>query len=217
MAHTLTLYHHIRSSASYRVRIALALKGLDYRSHLIDLSRHDQLAPGFAEKNPARLVPVLDDDGTLITQSLAIIEYLDETYPQAPLLPRTSAADRAWVRQIALSIGCEIHPLQNLGVLNHLRDDLGLNEAQRHDWSRHWIARGFDALEQRLSASPRRGAFCFGDQPSLADVFLVPQVVNARRFEVDMKPYPILREIDDRCMALPAFADTHPSRFPARS
>ena len=216
MSPALTLYQHIRSSASYRVRIALALKGLDYRSHLIDLTRHDQLTPGFAEKNPARLVPVLDDGGTLIAQSLAIIEYLDETHPQAPLLPRTNAADRAWVRQIALSIGCEIHPLQNLGVLNHLRDDLGLNEAQRHDWSRHWIAHGFDALEQRLSASPRRGAFCFGDQPSLADVFLVPQIVNARRFEVDLNPYPILRDIDSRCMALPAFASTHPSQFAHR-
>ena len=213
MSHSLTLYHHTHSSASYRVRIALALKGLSYESRLIDLRHHDQLTPEFAQKNPARLVPVLDDSGTLITQSLAIIEYLDETHPEPALLPRTNAADRAWVRQIALSIGCEIHPIQNLGVLSHLRDGLGLDEAQRNDWSRHWIRRGFDALEQRLSTSPLRGDFCCGYQPTLADVFLVPQIVNARRFELDMSPYPTLCEIDSRCMTLPAFAGTHPSQF----
>ena len=216
MSSALTLYHHTHSSASYRVRIALALKGLRYESRLVDLRHHDQLTPEFAQKNPARLVPVLDDGGTLITQSLAIVEYLDETHPEPSLLPRTNAADRAWVRQIALSIGCEIHPLQNLGVLSHLRDELGQDESQRNDWSRHWMRRGFDALEQRLSAASQRGDFCYGDQPTLADVFLVPQIVNARRFEIDMSAYPTLSEIDSRCMALPAFASTHPSQFPRK-
>ncbi len=213
MSQSLTLYHHIRSSASYRVRIALALKGLSYQSHIVDLVRDDQHSPEFAQKNPAQLVPVLDDGGTLIAQSIAIVEYLDETHPEPALLPRSSAADRAWVRQLALAIACDIHPLNNLSVLNQLRAAAGFDEQQRNAWARHWIARGFAALEQRLSTSPQRGAFCHGDSPTMADVFLIPQIVNAGRVELDMAPYPTLSAIEARCMALPAFADTHPAQL----
>lgn len=207
------LYQHLRSSASYRVRIALALKGLDCDSQIVDLLRGDQLTPDFARRNPAKLVPLLEDEGVLVAQSLAIIEYLDERHPEPPLLPRGSAADRAWVRQLALAVACDIHPLNNLRVLRHLGATAGFDEARRNDWARHWIAEGFAALETELAASPRRGRCCFGDAPTLADVCLIPQMVNATRVDLDLAPYPTLRQIERHCMGLDAFARTHPAQL----
>jgi len=214
MAADLALYHHIRSSASYRTRIALALKGLDYRSEIVDLVRQDHFTPAFVRRNPAQLVPVLTDGAETIAQSVAIIEYLDELHPEPPLLPRSGPADRAWVRQLALAIACDVHPLNNLRVLNYLRES-GQDDEAVLRWQRHWIARGFAALETQLATSARRGTFCHGDAPTLADVCLIPQVVNAARVGIDLGAYPILQAIDARCMAMPAFHDTHPRHFPA--
>jgi len=206
------LYQHLRSSASYRVRIALALKGLEYDSVIVDLLRGDQRSEDYARRNPAQLVPLLEDGAAQIAQSLAIIEYLDELHPEPPLLPRGNAADRAWVRQLTLSVACDIHPLNNLRVLQHL-GNAGYSEAQRNDWARHWIAQGFAALETELAGSPRRGSCCHGDQPTLADICLVPQMVNAARVELDLAPYPTLQRIERHCMGLAAFADTHPAQL----
>lgn len=206
------LYQHLRSSASWRVRIALALKGLAHDSEIVDLLRGEQRAPGFAQRNPARLVPLLEDGEARIAQSLAIIEYLDELHPEPPLLPRGNAADRAWVRQLALAVACDIHPLNNLRVLKQL-GDAGFSEAQRGDWARHWIAQGFAALEIELADAPRCGRCCHGDQPTLADLCLIPQMLNAARVELDLAPYPTLRRIERHCMGLAAFADTHPAQL----
>jgi len=206
------LHQHIRSSASYRVRIALALKGLPYENGIVDLLKGDQFAPAYAALNPARLVPLLEDEGTCLTQSLAIIEYLEESHPQPPLLP-AGAADRAWVRQLALSIACDIHPLNNLRVLRRLKDSAGFSEEDTQAWARHWIGEGFGALEATLASSARRGAFCFGDLPGLADICLVPQMVNARRVGLELSAYPTLLAIERSCMALPAFSATHPSQW----
>ncbi|HSW13431.1 MAG TPA: maleylacetoacetate isomerase [Solimonas sp.] len=208
------LYQHLRSSASYRVRIALALKGLEYDSAIVDLLRGDQRSAGYARRNPAQLVPLLEDGEARIAQSMAIIEYLDELHPEPPLLPRGKAADRAWVRQLALAVACEIHPLNNLRVIQHL-GAAGFSEAQRSNWARHWIAQGFAALETELSASPRSGACCYGDQPTLADICLIPQMLNATRVELDLEPYPTLRRIEQHCMGLDAFARTHPAQLSA--
>lgn len=211
------LYQHLRSSASYRVRIALALKGLDYENILIDLRRGDQLQPAFTRKHPAKLVPLLEDGSVLLAQSLAIIEYLDECYPDPPLLPPDRPADRAWVRQLALAIACDIHPLNNLRVLEHLGDVGGFSAEQRDAWARHWIAEGFAALETQLANAPRRGLCCFGDTPTLADVCLIPQMVNAARVALDLQPYPRLRAVQQHCMSLDAFASTHPEQMSVRA
>lgn len=210
------LYHHIRSSASYRVRIALNLKQLDYDSVIVNLMYDEQFAPAFVEKNPARLVPVLEDGEACIAQSLAIIEYLDEQYPEHPLLPRASAADRAWVRQLALAIACDIHPLNNLRVLKRLGETAGFAVEQRDAWAQHWIGLGFAALESELASSPRRGLFCYGDTPTLADVLLIPQMLNAARVQLDTAPFPTLRAIEANCAALPAFAMAHPVALESR-
>ena len=205
------LYEFSRSSASYRVRIALNLKNLSYEQVAVDLPGGEQLSAEFAGTNPAHLVPVLEEDGQRLTQSLAIIEYLDERWPQPALLPRSSAADRAYVRQLALSIACDIHPLNNLRVLKYLVGPLGQDEAKKNEWARHWIGLGFAALEAQLAGSPRCGAFCFGDTPTLADICLVPQIANAARVDTDMTPYPILRRIEQNCAALQAFQRAHPA------
>lgn len=208
------LYEYFRSSASYRVRIALNLKGLSYEQVAVDLPGGEQLRSEFAGTNPAQLVPVLDDDGERITQSLAIIEYLDERFPEPPLLPRGSAAARARIRQFALSIACDIHPLNNLRVLKYLVGPLGLSEETRTEWMRHWIALGFAALEKQLAGSAERSRFCFGDTPTLADCCLIPQIANAARVTLDMSPYPTLRQIDRHCAELDAFKRAHPSAQP---
>lgn len=209
------LHNYFRSSASYRVRIALELKGLAYDYAAVHLTRDggQQLSPAFTQTNPAQLVPVLEDAGERVTQSIAIIEYLDERHPEPPLLPPTPAS-RAHVRQLALAVACDIHPLGNLRVLDYLTRNLGATDAQRQQWAGHWIALGFTALETQLAASPHRGRYCFGDTPTMADCLLVPQMVNAVRFGVDLAPFPTLRAIDAACNQLGAFRRAHPSAQP---
>ena len=209
------LYTFFRSSASYRVRIALNLKGLACEPIPIHLRRGggEQFSPAYKAVNPQALVPTLEDGGRFINQSLAIIEYLEERYPRPPLLPQ-DPADRATVRAMALVIACEVHPIQNLRVLNYLRSELKQPEAAANRWAQHWIALGFSALEQMALAAPKRGKFCFGDTPTLADLCLVPQLSNARRFNCDLSPYPTLVQIDAHCATLPAFAEAAPEKQP---
>lgn len=208
------LYGYFRSSAAYRVRIALNLKGSAYRQTVRHLRKGEQRDPAFLALNPQGLVPALEtDDGTVLTQSLAIIEYLDETCPQPPLLP-DDPLGRARVRSLAQLIACEIHPLNNLRVLKYLKAPLGHEQTTIDTWYRHWVVTGFEALEQRLAGEAATGAFCHGDRPTLADVCLVPQVANARRFDCDLAPYPTIRRIDARCLELPAFRDAAPERQP---
>jgi maleylpyruvate isomerase len=205
------LYDYWRSSAAYRVRIALNFKGLAYEQVAVDLRAGAQRAPEFLALNPQGLVPVLEDDGAVLTQSLPILNYLEERYPEPALLPR-DAPGRARSRAIAVAIACEIHPLNNLRVLQYLERELGLEEVPRLAWYRHWIAEGFAPLEVMLASSA--GAFCVGDAPSLADVCLVPQVYNARRYQCDLEPYPTIRRIDARCREIESFAQAAPERQP---
>jgi maleylpyruvate isomerase len=205
------LYDYWRSSAAYRVRIALNFKGLTYEQVAVDLRAGAQRTPAFLELNPQGLVPVLEDDGVRLTQSLPILNYLEERYPEPALLPK-DAAGRATSRAIAVAIACEIHPLNNLRVLQYLERDLGLGEAQRLVWYHHWVAEGFRALEAMLARSA--GDFCVGDAPSLADVCLVPQVYNARRYQCELEPYPTILGIDERCRQIVAFARAAPERQP---
>ena len=208
------LHGYFRSSATYRVRIALALKGLGWEQATVHLVKGHQFDPAFRALNRQSLIPVLEDGGRVMTQSLAIVEYLDETHPQPPLLPPT-ASERQRVRAIALSIACDIHPLNNLRVLKYLTGDLGLTEDQKLAWYRHWVVEGFDALEPQLASDPATGRYCHGDQPGLADVALVPQVANARRFGVDLAPYPTIRRIDEACRQLEPFRSAAPENQPA--
>ncbi|MCX9156450.1 maleylacetoacetate isomerase [Niveibacterium sp. 24ML] len=209
------LYTYFRSSAAYRVRIALNLKGLKPETLPVHLLRGggEQKQPDYLALNPQALVPALEDDGHLLTQSLAIIEYLDEVVPAPPLLP-ADAPGRARVRAIAQSIACEIHPLNNLRVLAYLTKTLGVADAARQDWYRHWVFTGFGALETQLSRDPACGVFCHGDSPTIADCCLVPQVFNARRFEIDLSAFPTLVRIDAACQRLAAFVDAAPARQP---
>ncbi len=209
----LVLHNYFRSSAAYRVRIAMSLKGLDYQYLSVHLTRDGgmQFKDAYASLNPQRLVPLLDDGGFQLSQSLAIIEYLDEKYPSEPLLP-ADLQERARVRQIALAISCDIHPLQNLRVLKYLTGKLGVSEDDKAEWIRHWVSIGLDALEADLARSPLRGKFCVGDSTTMADCALVPQMFSASRFGVDTTPYPTLRAIYQACEALPEVAAAHPSR-----
>jgi len=209
------LYDYFRSSAAYRVRIALNLKGVvpDERT-FVHLRMGSQRAQDYLALNPQGLVPALAlDGGEVLTQSLAIIEYLDETHPQPPLLPVAPPA-RARVRGIALAIACEIHPLNNLRVLNYLIGTLGVAREQKDGWYKYWVDVGFEALERKLSQERETGVFCHGNAPTLADVCLVPQIANARRFSIDLSPYPTLTRIEAACLALPPFADAAPDRQP---
>jgi len=206
------LYGHALSSASYRVRIALALKGLKVDTVLLDLRGGDQRLEHYLQVNSQGLVPALAlDDGSVLTQSVAIIEYLDEVHPDPPLLPRIPAA-RARVRALAHSIACDVHPLNNLRVLQYLETELHQDKAARDTWYAHWIRLGFDALERRLSGEAATGRFCHGDAPTLADVCLVPQVANARRFAVDLTLHPRIVGIDAACREMPQFQNAAPDR-----
>ncbi len=207
------LYGFFRSSAAYRVRIALNLKGIDYEQLPVNLLQGQQHDVAYLRMNPQALVPVLEtDDGSILTQSLAICEYLDERYPSPALLP-IDPVERARVRALANAVACEIHPLNTLRVLNYLTDTLGANEEHKREWYQHWVVDGFRALETSL-AETATGAYCLGNEPTLADICLVPQVYNAERFAVDLDAFPTIRRIADACNALPPFAEAHPSRQP---
>ena len=207
------LYTYFRSSAAYRVRIALNLKGLSYESVPVHLLKDggEQLSEHYRAINPSAQVPAMEDEGIVLTQSLAIIEYLEELHPAAPLLPR-DAAGRARVRALALMVACDIHPLNNLRVLRHLVHSMGLSEQARTDWYLHWLREGMAALEAHLARAPGTGRFCHGDSPTMADCFLVPQVFNASRYQLDMAPYPTIARIDAACAVLPAFIEAHPQQ-----
>jgi maleylacetoacetate isomerase len=209
------LYGYFRSSAAFRVRIALNLKKLEYETVPIHLRRNDQTKPDYLAVNPQGLVPTLVDGSRTLFQSLAIIEYLDETYPEPPLLPR-QPADRARVRGLAEIVACDIHPINNLRVLRYLAHSLNHDEGAIASWYNHWIAAGFQALEQLITRDSRTGGFCHGDTPSLADVALVPQVVNAERYRLDLTPYPTINRIFGNCMALEPFLAAHPDKQPDR-
>lgn len=208
------LYNFFRSSASYRVRIALNLKGLDYEYRAVHLRRGggEQFGAEFLAVNPQALVPVLEDGPHVLTQSLSILEYLEETHPEPPLLP-APRAERARVRAIALSIACDVHPLNNLRVLEFL-GKLGVSPEARTEWYRHWVDIGLRALEAELVASPFTGKFCHGDTPSIADCCLVPQLFNARRFGCDLSPYSRLLAVEASCNTLPAFLAAAPDVQP---
>ena len=207
------LYGYFRSSAAYRVRIALGLKGLDYEYVAVHLRKGEQNAPGYRELNPNELVPTLADDRGTFTQSLAIIEYLDERYPEPALLPSAPEA-RARVRAIALAIACDIHPIDNLRVLRYLLRTIGASEAVKDAWYRHWIDLGLSALESQLAREPETGEFCHGGSPTLADCCLVPQLANARRAGIPLDAYPTLTRIEARCNTLAAFAAAMPEKQP---
>lgn len=209
------LHNYFRSSASYRVRIALNLKGLAYDYLAVHLRRNggEQFDPDFRALNPQQLVPVLDTGEHRLTQSLAIIEYLDETYPDPPLLPQ-APWERARVRALALAIACEVHPLNNLRVLDYLAREFGASSETQAAWYRHWVKLGLGAFEAELAGNPQTGQFCQGDRPSLADCCLIPQLFNARRFNCDLDAYPTLLGIEHNCNALAAFRDAAPDCQP---
>ena len=209
------LYNYFRSSASFRVRIALNLKGLPYEYAVVHLTKGggQQFAPEFRAINPDALIPVLDDDGQRLTQSLAIIEYLEETHPEPPLLPK-APLERAYVRALALGIACEIHPLNNLRVLRYLVRDLKATDEQKDAWYRHWVEQGLASIEARLATEGKCGRYALGSQVTLADVVIVPQIFNAKRFDCRLDHVPTVMRIFDRCMELPAFVDAQPARQP---
>ena len=206
------LYTYFRSSAAFRARIALNLKGLAYDPVFIHLAKGEHRKPAYAGAHPQALLPTLIDGGNALSQSLAIIEYLDETHPQPPLLPR-DALGRARVRSLSLLVACEIHPLNNLRVLQYLKRQLGQSEEQINAWYRHWIADGLAKLEADL-ARGGTGKFCHGDTPSMADCCLVPQIFNAKRYDSDLAPYPTVMRVFEACMKLEAFDRAQPSKQP---
>ena len=207
------LYNYFRSSASYRVRIALALKGLHYDYKAVHLAKGEQMAESYAAVSATRLVPLLRDGEHTVTQSLAIIEYLEETHPEPPLLP-ADAPGRARVRALALDVACEIHPLNNLRVLRYLVKELGASEDAKNAWYRHWVESGLEVVERRLAADAATGAFCHGDTPTLADCVLVPQIFNAQRFHCRLDHVPTVMRVFEACMARPAFQAAQPSSCP---
>ena len=209
----LTLYTYCKSSAAYRVRIALGIKQLDYRPVYISLLKHNRedLKPDYLSINPQAMVPTLQLGSHKMTQSSAIIEYLEQHYPTPALLQDDEFA-RCQARSYAQMIACDIHPLNNIRVLEYLVDNIGCNEQQKLQWYQHWIHQGFNALESRLSDSPLTGAYCIGDQPGLADIFLVPQVYNANRFQCDMHNYPTILRINAACLEMDAFKQASPEQ-----
>ncbi len=205
------LYSYFRSSASYRVRIALALKGLEYGYKAVHLVKDEHLTESYAAVSAARLVPTLVADGHVLSQSLAIIEYLEEIHPQPPLLPAT-ALERARVRALALDIACEIHPVDNLRVLRYLTREMHASEDDKNRWYRHWVETGLQVVEHQLAAQP--GTYCHGDTPTLADCTLVPQIFNARRMDCRLDHVPQVMRVFEACMKLDAFEQTRPERCP---
>ena len=211
------LYGFYRSSASYRTRIALNLKGLEYEYASINFLKDEAAGEAYRRINPQGIVPALQDDdvdnGIIVPQSIAICEYLEERFPTPPILPRDPVG-RARVRAITLNIACEIHPLANRRTQVYLGDRFKLSEDDLGEWCRHWIGLNFAAIEEMLKNSGATGRFCHGDAPTMADIFLVPQIFNANRVKLDMAPYPIIRRINDECLKLEAFAAAHPARQP---
>lgn len=210
---SMMLYTYFRSSAAFRVRIALNIKGLKPEHVFVHLRKQEQGVDKYRELNPQALLPTLVHEGHAIGQSLAIIEYLEELVPEPPLLP-ADALGRARVRQIAYAMACEIHPLGNLRVQNYLRDTLGHSEAEVLTWHRHWMALGFEAIEKMVALAPQSGKFCHGDEPTLADICLVPQMANARRIELSLSPYPTLLKIERAAYKLAAFDQAQPKKQP---
>ncbi len=207
------LYSGARSSASFRMRIALNLKGLPFDYVAVDLRKGDQFKDEFRRLNPQELVPLLDDGTAHLTQSLATMEYLEEKYPQPPLLPHTPL-DRAYVRSVALAVACEIHPLNNLRVLRYLVKDMGLADEKKDQWYRHWVELGLAQIEAGLVAQGKAGRFTFRDQVTMADVCIVPQIFNARRYNCSLDHVPTVMRIFDACMQLAAFENARPEKQP---
>ncbi len=208
------LYGYFRSSTAYRLRIALHWKGLPWEGRAVSLPKGEHRADAYMALNPQGALPALVEEGQpALAQSLALLDYLEETHPAPPLLPQ-GARERAMVRSLCQVVACDIHPVTNLRVLKELRGRWGLSEADSVEWYRHWTAEGLRSFEATLAMQGRHGAFCWGDAVTQADVCLVPAVFNARRYEVDLAPYPMLTAIADRAAALPAFAAAHPSRQP---
>lgn len=211
--HQLVLHSYWRSSAAYRVRIGLNLKELSYSMVPVHLLGGEQHSPEFVALNPQHIVPVLQHGQRMLRQSLAILEYLDEMWPEPALLPAT-ARERQRVRSLAQLIACDIHPLNNLRVLQYLKNEWNVPDTERDEWIKHWVSEGFAAFETLLRDSPSTGEFCAGHAPGLADCCLIPQVYSARRFGVDLTPYPIITDIEQACLALPAFDAARPERQP---
>ena len=212
----MNLHSFFRSGTSHRLRIALNLKGLAYNYVAVDLRREEHLSDAFRAVNPQGMVPALEVDGQIKTQSPAIIEWLEERYPTPPLLP-PHVDDRAHVRALAAIVGCDIHPINNRRILEALRSDFGADDAAVNRWCATWITAGFDAFEALLAADQGRGDFCYGDAPSLADVYLVPQVESARRFKVDMARWPLISAVDAACAKIEAFGLATPGNQPDAS
>jgi len=208
-----TLYGYFRSSAAFRVRIALNLKGIAPDLKFVHLRKDEHHDAAYKTLNPQQLIPALAHDGHLVTQSLAILEYLEDVAPQPPLLPKTPA-EKARVRQIALAIACDIHPLNNLRVLRYLNQDLHQDEDARTTWQQHWIGAGFEALEALLARDSATGRFCHGDTPTMADIFLIPQMTNARRVNMPLDGFSTLLRIEAAALALPAFDRARPENQP---
>jgi maleylpyruvate isomerase len=212
----MNLHSFFRSGTSHRLRIALNLKGLAYNYVAVDLRREEHLSDAFRALNPQGMVPALEVDGQIKTQSPAIIEWLEERYPTPPLLP-SNVDDRAHVRALAAIVGCDIHPINNRRILEALRSDFGADEAAINRWCATWITAGFDAFEALLAADQGRGDFCYGDAPSMADVYLIPQVESARRFKVDMARWPLISAVDAACANIEAFQLATPGNQPDAS
>jgi maleylpyruvate isomerase len=209
------LYTYFRSSAAYRVRIALNLKGLDYEAIPVHLLRGggEQLQEQYRSINPSGLVPAFQDDYITLTQSIAILEYLEDAHPQVPIMPK-DAAERARVRELAQIIACDIHPVNNLRVLRYLVHELGVSEEQKAEWYRHWLVGGLEVLEKHLARDPSAGPLCHGHTPTIADCCLVPQIFNAQRHGIDVSIYPNIARINAQCIEIPAFVAAHPSNQP---
>ena len=204
------LYDYFRSSASYRVRIALNLKEVEYKKTSINLIDGDQITDDYKNKNPQGLVPTLEDDGIFISQSLAICEYLDEKFSVNPLMPKDDINGRAYVRTLADIIACDTHPLNNLRVLNYLQSQFGIDDSEKMKWYKHWLLIGLESVEETINRHSLSGKYCFGDTQTLADIYLIPQLYNADRFEINYSHLNKVSEIKENCLSLEAFIKAHP-------